>query len=368
MTSLEAVRRRYRELHGEHPMTAADEAALRAALVPVTDEQVLADMAAGRLPLPSYLLPDGTPLVTRDHLDPVTWAGGVDRLHDWFVRYWPGPEQAEAESAWEDWLAGRYAWLRPATPRTIRRVRTLQAQAERASAALDDDPRDAVARGSLTEALDGLDALLAPSLDHDRARHGGPTPRETWVDGLRRRHAPARPDLPIRTERLLLRRHRPEDIDDIHAYYGRGDVATYLLHDPWPRAEFDDRMREWDQAAESDVFGFVLEYDGRVVGDMVLMFRGLSQAELGWVVHPDYAGRGFATEAARVLLDLGFGHYGFHRIYADLDARNTASARLCERLGMRRESHRLQDFWSRGEWTDSLQYALLASEWPATPH
>ena len=104
-------------------------------------------------------------------------------------------------------------------------------------------------------------------------------------------------------------------------------------------------------------------FEGRVIGDMVLMFRGHSQAELGWVIHPDFGGRGLATEAARALLDIGFGHYGFHRVWADLDARNTASARLCVRLGMRFEAHRLQDVWSKGEWTDSLQYAVLATEW-----
>ena len=49
---------------------------------------------------------------------------------------------------------------------------------------------------------------------------------------------------------------------------------------------------------------------------------------------------------------------------AQLDARNTASARLCERLGMTLEAHLRQDWWSKGEWTDTLVYGLLADEWP----
>ena len=364
MSSVEAVRARYRQIHGDHPTTPADDHLLAATHEPVTDEQVLADMAAGRLPMPPYLLSDGTPVAPADHLDPVGWAGGADRLHDWFVRYWPAERREDAETAYEGWMAGRYGWLTPATPRTVRRVEQAQAQAREAVSLLEADPRDLVGRSSLDEAVALLDRLLLPSTDHDRARLGGTTPREEWVDRLRRDHLTVDPPaMPIRTERLLLRRHTPADVEDIHAYYGRDDVATYLFQDAWPRPDFEDRFREWDEAAKSDVFGFVLEYEGRVVGDMVLMFRGPSQAELGWVVHPEFGGRGFATEAARVLLDLGFRHYGFHRIYADLDARNTASARLCERLGMRQEAHRLQDIWSKGEWTDSLQYAVLATEW-----
>jgi len=51
-------------------------------------------------------------------------------------------------------------------------------------------------------------------------------------------------------------------------------------------------------------------------------------------------------------------------VKAQLDARNTASARLCERLGMTLEAHLRQDWWSKGEWTDTLVYGLLADEWP----
>jgi RimJ/RimL family protein N-acetyltransferase len=67
------------------------------------------------------------------------------------------------------------------------------------------------------------------------------------------------------------------------------------------------------------------------------------------------------------MIDLAFDHYGVHRVTAQLDARNARSAALCERLGMRRESHKLRDFWSKGEWTDSFEYAVLAEEWRGIP-
>ena len=130
MTSLEAVRVRYREIHGDHPTSTADDLVLRRTHEPVTDDRVLADMAAGRLPMPPYLLSDGTPVAPSDHLDPVGWAGGADRLHDWFVRYWPQERRDDAERAFADWMAGRHGCLTPATPRTVRRVEPRRLRAD----------------------------------------------------------------------------------------------------------------------------------------------------------------------------------------------------------------------------------------------
>ena len=79
---------------------------------------------------------------------------------------------------------------------------------------------------------------------------------------------------------------------------------------------------------------------GAVVGDITLwaVDDSLSLGEMSWVFDPAVGGRGLAAEAARALLDLAFGHYGMHRVRVRMDARNTASARLCERLGFHVES------------------------------
>ncbi|MET1064811.1 MAG: GNAT family protein, partial [Arthrobacter sp.] len=72
---------------------------------------------------------------------------------------------------------------------------------------------------------------------------------------------------------------------------------------------------------------------------------------------------GVASEAAEALLELGFGELGFHRIDANLDARNTASAALCKRLGMRLESTQVDKWHYRGQWATEVVYALLDDEW-----
>ena len=71
---------------------------------------------------------------------------------------------------------------------------------------------------------------------------------------------------------------------------------------------------------------------------------------------------GVQTCALPILLDLALGKSGLHRVAARMDARNTASARLAERVGMRREAHLREDWWSKGEWTSTLEFGVLARD------
>jgi RimJ/RimL family protein N-acetyltransferase len=102
-----------------------------------------------------------------------------------------------------------------------------------------------------------------------------------------------------------------------------------------------------------------------MVGDVVLMYisEAHRQGEIGFVLHPNHQGHGYATEAAREMLRLGFERLGLHRIVGRLEARNAASAAVLERLGMRLEAHLHENEWVKGEWQSELVYAMLATEW-----
>ena len=90
-------------------------------------------------------------------------------------------------------------------------------------------------------------------------------------------------------------------------------------------------------------------------------------AEIGWLLDPRFQGRGYAAEAAGLLLDLAFGELGLHRVYAELDPRNAASVALCLRLGMRHEAHFREHMWFKGDWADTGIYAILEHEWRGAP-
>lgn len=369
---LDRVRQRFVEVNGEHAMTPADDAYAREHYVPVPSDEVLHLMLGRHLPLPSYVLADGTPVVPRDHGRLAEVAGGVERLREWFLAFWEGDPGSDGTGEWEDYLAGRHVALREVTPVNIRHQSARIAAASDAVQRLRRDPHDPVGRGMLGEAVDGvmgvpgLDSLLLPLTAYDHLRFGGPTVRERWVDAPRREFlTPVPPDLPVRTERLVLRHFAPGDENAFITGWQSPEWTELLLTFPMNHAEVADYVRRRAEPGDGMFLGLAVEHDGEVVGDSILVLggTGLSQAEIGWTVLPGHQGRGYGTEAARAMLALAFEHYGVRRVVANLDARNDRSAAMCERLGMRREVHRLGDFWSKGRWTDSYEYALLREEW-----
>ncbi|GAA1791901.1 GNAT family N-acetyltransferase [Agromyces lapidis] len=101
---------------------------------------------------------------------------------------------------------------------------------------------------------------------------------------------------------------------------------------------------------------------GQTHGDPANYMR--AEAGLGYGVDPAYAGRGYATDIARALLDLAFGELGVHRVTAGCYADNIGSWRVMEKLGMRREQHGVRDSWhAELGWIDGYTYAILADEW-----
>ena len=175
--------------------------------------------------------------------------------------------------------------------------------------------------------------------------------------------------LPRRTKRLVLRPLRYGDEADLIAYRSRDDVCRYIPSDPLTEATvtgfITDRMTATSIVADRDRIVLAIELDGKLIGDMLVRTGPLEdrQAELGWVLSPDYQHRGFATEAARELAGMAFEDLAMHRVWAQLDPRNPASARICERLGMRLEGHHREKMRMKGEWSDSLVYAILRAEW-----
>jgi RimJ/RimL family protein N-acetyltransferase len=179
---------------------------------------------------------------------------------------------------------------------------------------------------------------------------------------------------PLRTERLLVRAMVAGDVDDVHAYHSREDVCQYLPYQPRTRQEVVEKVArnaaELTLAAEGDYWQLAVERidsPGRVIADVFFALRSIDSAggEIGWVQNPDHFGHGYMTEAAGAVLTLAFTAIGLHRVYAQLDPRNTASIALCKRLGMREEAHFVEDLWLGDEWGSTGIYAILARDWPA---
>ncbi|WP_256079511.1 GNAT family N-acetyltransferase [Massilia sp. YIM B04103] len=176
----------------------------------------------------------------------------------------------------------------------------------------------------------------------------------------------------LHTSRLLLRKFAASDFDGFRAYRCLPEVYRFLYNDP-PEGEAMRACFETVLAAPFAADGDKLTLavcrreDGAVAGEVLLKLGSTAalQGELGYLFNPAFHGQGLALEAARAMLDFGFAELGFHRIVARLDTLNTGSARIAEKLGMRREAHLRQNNRHKGVWGDEFVYALLRSEWDA---
>lgn len=181
------------------------------------------------------------------------------------------------------------------------------------------------------------------------------------------------PDYPLRTARLLLRPLGDADAEPMLAYKSDAENVRFVPYGVLSIEDIRERLRTtWAGSvftAEGDAvcLGVEEQGTGRLVGDVVLFWRSERDraGEVGYILDPAFAGRGYATEAVAALLDLAVDGLGVHRITARIDERNTASVGVVERLGFRREARLVESSWFKGEWATMLEYGMLAAEWAA---
>ncbi|MFI8764011.1 DUF6058 family natural product biosynthesis protein [Streptomyces sp. NPDC053792] len=191
LTPAARIAERFREVNGDHPMTAADDAYVTAQFVPLVTlcaalgrdaDEVRRLMLAGLLPLPGYLRSDGAEMVPRDLFALADAAGGTDRLRAWFTGHWE--DRARGDEEWAAYVSGRYVCLHAVTPANIHRKDELTAEITAGLAAAGAAPSPEW-RVALHARVDALDALEPAFTAYDRLRFGGPTSRDTCVDAPR---------------------------------------------------------------------------------------------------------------------------------------------------------------------------------------
>jgi aminoglycoside 6'-N-acetyltransferase len=177
--------------------------------------------------------------------------------------------------------------------------------------------------------------------------------------------------LPLETPRLLLRPFQDSDLEAFVAYRSDPIIARYQGWEaPYSIANalaFIDEMKQKQPAVPGEWYqvAIVLKTSLELIGDCTFQVseEDGQQAKIGYTLARPYQGSGYATEAVTGLLHYLFGDLKLHRVIALCDVENFASIRLLERIGMRREGHYLESFWSKGEWSSEYGYGLLESEW-----
>ena len=175
----------------------------------------------------------------------------------------------------------------------------------------------------------------------------------------------------IETARLILRRVRRTDAEDMFSYASQEVVTRYLTWNPHPDllhtkryvTYLDSRYR----VAQYFDFAIVLRDCGRMIGTIgfVSFDEENSIGEVGYVLHPDFWGMGIMTEALSAVIRFGFEELGLHRIEASYMPENCASRRVMEKCGMTFEGIRRGLRLVKGSYIDVGTYAILAEDYQA---
>lgn len=178
--------------------------------------------------------------------------------------------------------------------------------------------------------------------------------------------------LPLTTPRLVLRRLKPSDWKDLFEIMSDEEVFRYLDGYPmdeeqishWLEADADVRLTH---PGQSLFLGMERRDSGKLIGHVSLSYRdeGHRQAEVNMLLRRDHETEGYGEEALRALLILGFSGLDLHRVVAHCDSRNLACCRMLEAAGLRREGEFRQNHFLKGEWANTVWYALLHEEWAA---
>ena len=185
----------------------------------------------------------------------------------------------------------------------------------------------------------------------------------------------ALPTPTLHTARLRLRPFTSADADALFALHSNAHVLRYWDSPPWTEHERAERFLATCRQLAEEGSGARLAIDRATDGAFV-GWCGLSRwnpdyrsASLGYCLDEPAWGHGYATEAAGAVLQWAFGTLDLNRVQAEADTRNTASARVLEKLGFVREGTLREDCVVSGDVSDSWVYGLLRREWrPASGH
>ena len=174
--------------------------------------------------------------------------------------------------------------------------------------------------------------------------------------------------LPIESDRLILRRFRGTDIPDLLQFVSHPSVANEVREMGTTEEDilkYIERQTELHPFEKNKVFDLGIERKagGKLIRIVTTIVKHHRKAEIGYGLGIEHRGCGYATEAAKALIDYGFWELKWHRVQAIASSGNPDSCRVLERLGMKLEGRLREANMREGQWCDLLYYGILEDEW-----
>lgn len=163
---------------------------------------------------------------------------------------------------------------------------------------------------------------------------------------------------------VTLREFREDDAADVHAIIGDDRVTRYLSFDSRTEEQAVDLVSgviaRAKIAPRSEYYLAITHIDDKLIGFIRLGLGGMKAAKLGYAVHAEHWGHGYATDAAHTMISFGFRELGLHRITAAIGPNSMASIAVATKIGMKREGRLRDHVFTNGEWRDSILFSAIA--------
>jgi [ribosomal protein S5]-alanine N-acetyltransferase len=177
-------------------------------------------------------------------------------------------------------------------------------------------------------------------------------------------------NLQLETQRLILRDFTKSDWQGVHSYACDPEVVRYLPFGPNSEEDTKNFLQreiklQRQQPRQHFSLAVTLKDDKQLIGACRISLTNPDKQEgsIGYCLAKEFWGEGYATEAVGKLLHFGFQQLNLHRIFATCDPKNVLSMRVLVKSGMRQEGYLQEYEWVKGEWRDSVLYAMLERDW-----
>jgi RimJ/RimL family protein N-acetyltransferase len=180
--------------------------------------------------------------------------------------------------------------------------------------------------------------------------------------------------LKFANHRLQLREFCPTDLDSLVAYAIQSEMRRYEKGLPDRESAHIFLEQSIQKASASPrqhyCLAITLASENKIIGHVSLTSQNpdICEWEIGWAVQFSDWGKGYATEAAYLMLGFAFGQLKAHRVVAFSHTENSASVKVMEKIGMKQEGHLRQTRWFNGRWADEYVYGILESDFKNDYH
>ena len=172
----------------------------------------------------------------------------------------------------------------------------------------------------------------------------------------------------LESERLVLRRLKDSDAPEVYKIRSNLERMKYI---PRPILQNEEEALAMIQMMNTKIdentdinWAVCLKNSDKIIGFMGF-YRVQPESyrtEIGYMILPEYDGKGYVSESVTTMLNYAFNTVGFHSVEAVIDPNNFGSARVLEKNGFRKEAHFIENFFWNNEFIDSVHYGILKRE------